>query len=190
MASVTGVRSGATAPSRPGSARSPEDDERWVVRPILRPPEPGPFPDHSPPAHPASVPMSRAILIVGEDPALIDFSVTPPGVTAQSITEGLEGARDRLKAAGHEAEILWTRAGGPDGVRVAADQLSEALKAPPSGRAAWDVVVTGAGLRTLPPMALGFEALINRLHAEAPATTRIAFNTNPADSDTAALRFL
>ncbi len=56
--------------------------------------------------------MTRAILIVGEDPALIDFSETPPGVTAQSITEGLEGARDRLKAAGHEAEVLWTTRAG------------------------------------------------------------------------------
>ena len=30
---------------------------------------------------------SAAILVVGEDPALLDFSATPPGVTAQSITE-------------------------------------------------------------------------------------------------------
>lgn len=71
-----------------------------------------PFSGHSPPAQPESVPMTRAILIVGEDPALIDFSETPPGVTAQSITEGLEGARDRLKAAGHEAEVLWTTRAG------------------------------------------------------------------------------
>lgn len=130
---------------------------------------------------------SAAILIVGEDPALLDFSATPPGVTAQTITEGLEGARDRLEAKGHVAEILWTRAGGPDGVRVAADQLGEALRAPPSGRAAWDVVVIGAGLRTLPPMALAFEALVNRLREQSPRT-RIAFNSNPADSDVAALR--
>lgn len=137
-----------------------------------------------------------AILIVGEDPALIDFAApgAPKGVTAETITGGLNGARDRLEAAGHAAEILWTRAGGSaqspeEGAKVSADQLSQALKSPPAGKAAWDVVVIGAGLRTLPPLALAFEAMIEVLRVQAPGT-KVAFNANPADSDVAALRWV
>jgi hypothetical protein len=119
-----------------------------------------------------------AILIIGEDPAGIDFDApdAPEGVTADSIRAGLEDARDRLNAAGHQAEILWTHA--PD---IAAE-AREAL-----GRRRWDVVVVGAGLRTLPPMAQAFETLMNVVHETAPGA-RLAFNSNPADSDVAALR--
>lgn len=121
-----------------------------------------------------------AILIIGEDPAGIDFDAPggPEGVTADSIREGLNGARDRLREEGHEAEILWTHA-----PRIEVE-ASEAL-----GRRRWDVVVVGAGLRTLPPMAEAFERLMNVIHAEAPGA-RLAFNSNPADSDVAARRQL
>ena len=47
----------------------------------------------------------------------------------------------------------------------------------------------GAGLRTLPPMAMQFERLMNVVHARAP-TAKLAFNTHPADSAAAAMRWL
>ncbi|MDB5361532.1 MAG: hypothetical protein JWO51_2829, partial [Rhodospirillales bacterium] len=46
-----------------------------------------------------------------------------------------------------------------------------------------------AGLRTLPPMALQFERLINVLREKAPAA-KLAFNSQPDDSDIAAMRWL
>lgn len=119
-----------------------------------------------------------SILIIGEDPAGIDFDApdAPKGMTAATITDGLNGARDRLRAAGHRADILWTR----DAIE---DEARQSLAA------RYDVIVIGAGLRTLPPLADKFERLINVILRESPAS-RIAFNSRPDDSDTAALRWL
>ncbi|WP_309896110.1 hypothetical protein [Archangium sp.] len=62
-------------------------------------------------------------------------------------------------------------------------QVSKALK-----EMTYDIIVVGAGLRTLPPMADQFERLMNVLHQEAPQA-RLAFNSQPDDSDKAALRW-
>lgn len=120
-----------------------------------------------------------SILIIGEDPARIDFDApgAPEGVTAATITDGLNGGRDRLRAAGHRADILWTR----DAIE---DEASQALAA-----TRYDVIVIGAGLRTLPPMADKFERLINVILRESPAS-RVAFNSYPGDTDIAAQRWL
>ncbi len=53
----------------------------------------------------------------------------------------------------------------------------------------YDVVVIGAGLRTLSPMTEQFERLMNVLHEQAPQA-KLAFNSQPDDSDKAALRWL
>ncbi|MBC9033157.1 hypothetical protein IAG41_12225 [Sphingomonas sp. JC676] len=123
--------------------------------------------------------MPKSVLIIGEDPAMIDFAApgAPTGVTPESILAGLEGARDRLRSVGHAVEILLTR-------ENAEEQVSDALR-----HARHDVIVIGAGLRTLPQMAAKFERIINVVHEQAP-TTAIAFNTRPDDSDVAALRWL
>lgn len=120
-----------------------------------------------------------SILIIGEDPDLIDPKDAPPGVTPEQVHAGLDGSRDRLIAEGHDARILLTR----DAATVE-DQVGAAL-----GERRYDVVVIGAGLRTLPPMAEQFERLINTLRRLAPDTA-IAFNSSPADSDAAARRCL
>ena len=122
-----------------------------------------------------------SILIIGADPTHMDFSApgTPPGVNADFIRNGLNGSRDRLVAAGHAADILWTG----DETTIAGE--AEAAFA---GRA-YDIIVIGAGLRTLPPMAEQFELLMNVVHARAPRA-RLAFNSTPGDSDVAALRQL
>lgn len=125
--------------------------------------------------------MPKAVLIIGEDPSQIDFDApgAPPDMSEQKVRDGLEGSSDRLRAAGHTADILYTT----DATTVEA-QASAKLR-----ERAWDVIVVGAGLRTLPPMAAQFEVLINTLHREAPHAA-FAFNTKPDDSDAAALRWL
>jgi hypothetical protein len=125
--------------------------------------------------------MPQSVLIIGEDPAFIDFSApgVPPGIDAEKIMQGLNGSRDRLKALGHEAEILLTR----DAASIDA-QVAGALKAKN-----YDVIVIGAGLRTLAPMVEHFERLMNVLHEKAPQA-KLAFNSQPDDSDKAALRWL
>lgn len=121
------------------------------------------------------------ILIIGEDPAQIDFDAddAPKGMSADKVMDGLNGSVERLEAAGHTARLLLTK----DETTVEG-QARTAL-----ADGAFNVIVIGAGLRTLPPMAAQFEKLINVLHAEAP-DARLAFNSNPADSDAAALRWL
>ena len=123
--------------------------------------------------------MPQSVLIIGEDPALVDFSAlgAPPDMDADKVMRGLNGSRDRLQRAGHEARILLTK----DAETVEA-KVSEALR-----DHHYDVV--GAGLRTLPPMTEQFERLMNVLHEQAPQA-KLAFNSQPDDSDKAALRWL
>ena len=123
----------------------------------------------------------KSVLIIGEDPALIDFDApdAPKGMSAAKIVVGLNGSVARLQAAGHEAELLLTR----DAASVET-QVSRALQ----GRN-YDVIVIGAGLRTLPSMAEQFERLMNVLRDKSPRS-QLAFNSRPDDSDVAALRWL
>jgi hypothetical protein len=125
--------------------------------------------------------MPQSILIIGEDPTLIDFSAAgaPADMNADKVMRGLNGSRDRLERLGHEVRILLTR----DATTVEA-QVSAALR-----DHRYDVIVIGAGLRILPPMADQFERLINVLHEKAPQA-KLAFNSQPDDSDKAALRWL
>jgi hypothetical protein len=123
----------------------------------------------------------KSVLIVGEDPALIDFGApdAPKNIDAAKIMAGLNDSVARLQAAGHEAELLLTR----DAASVEA-QVSRALQ----GRN-YDVIVIGAGLRTLPALADQFEQLMNVLRDKAPRA-KLAFNSRPDDSDVAAQRWL
>jgi hypothetical protein len=91
----------------------------------------------------------------------------------------LNGSRDRLQRLGHDARILLTK-----DAKTVVSQVTAALR-----DRHYDVIVIGAGLRTLPPMADQFERLINVLHERAPHA-KLAFNNRPDDSDKAALRWL
>lgn len=125
--------------------------------------------------------MTGSVLIVGEDPARINFGApgAPPNMSAQKVMDGLNGSRDRLIAAGHKADILLTKA-----TAMVDDQIADAL----SGRG-YDVIVIGSGLRAVSAMAEEFEKLMNALHRQAPSS-HLAFNSAPDDSDVAALRWL
>ncbi|WP_119272346.1 hypothetical protein [Taklimakanibacter deserti] len=125
--------------------------------------------------------MGKSILIIGEDPALIDFtaSYAPKNMSAAKIMDGLNGSVARLEGVGHSAALLLTR-----DTETVERQVRDAL----AGKH-YDVIVVGAGLRTLAPMALQFERLINVLRDVAPGA-KLAFNSQPGDSDTAAMRWL
>jgi hypothetical protein len=125
--------------------------------------------------------MARSILIIGEDPALIGFDApdAPEGMSVDKIMDGLSGSIERLQADGHVVTLLLTK-----DVKTVEGQVSEALR-----DADYDVIVIGAGLRTLPPMALQFETLMNVLREQAPLS-QLAFNSQPGDSDVAAKRRL
>lgn len=124
--------------------------------------------------------MGKSILIIGEDPAHIDFDApyVPKGMSATKVMDGLNDSVRRLEAAGHSATVLLTK-----DAETVERQATQALT-----DASYDVIVVGAGLRTLPPMALQFERLVNVLHERAPHA-KLAFNSQPGDSDTAAMRW-
>src|ERR1700740_744893 len=66
----------------------------------------------APPHHdPGARAMAKSVLIIGPDPRYIDFSAPnlPPGVSAEKIIAGVDGARDRLADAGYYVQILLTR---------------------------------------------------------------------------------
>ena len=123
----------------------------------------------------------KRVLIIGEDPALIEFDApdAPKDMSAAKVMDGLNGSVARLQAVGHEAELLLTQ----DAASVEA-QVSRTVH----GRS-YDVIVIGAGLRTLPKMTGQFEQLMNVLRDKSPKS-KLAFNSRPDDSDAAALRWL
>lgn len=77
----------------------------------------------------------------------------------------------QLNAAGYDAALLLTTEKAP-----VDDQVARAL-----ARESYDVIVVGAGLRTLSAMADKFERIMNTLHEKAPGA-RLAFNSQPDDS--------
>ena len=124
---------------------------------------------------------NKNVLIIGEDPALIDFDApdAPKDMSAEKVMTGLNGSVTRLQSAGHDAELLLTR--NADSIEA---QVRDALQ----GKN-FDVIVVGAGLRTLPLMAEQFERLMNVLSDRSPQS-KLAFNSQPDDSDIAAFRWL
>lgn len=122
--------------------------------------------------------MAR-ILIIGEDPDSIKPEDHPPGVTSDGIRSALDQARATLRSKGHEAEILLT---------TSAERIARELADSVRGRQ-YDVLVIGAGLRVLPPMAQHFELLMNAIREHAPGA-RLAFNSRPDDTAEAAERQL
>jgi hypothetical protein len=122
----------------------------------------------------------KKVLVIGLDPDFVDFSapqIAASGITADKIRAGLEGDGERLNGLGYQTDILWID-DGDTAEQVLRDRLSQT---------AYDAVLIGAGLRTLPPHALLFEALVNAVHEAAPQA-RFAFNTNPADTAEAVQR--
>jgi hypothetical protein len=122
----------------------------------------------------------KRVLVIGLDPDFIDFTtpqIAATGVTAEKIRAGLEGDGERLKGLGYAADVLWV-----DDGKTAHLVLRERLEA-----TQYDGVMIGAGLRTLPPYALLFEALVNVVHEAAPHA-KFAFNTSPADTAEAVQR--
>ena len=123
----------------------------------------------------------RRILLVGYDPATVDYSdpALPPGMTAEKVHAGIAVALKQFAERGWEADVGFVR---PD--ETAGPTVEQQLAS-----ASYDCVVVGAGVR-LPPRRLPiFEAVINAVHRAAPGAA-IAFNTRPEDSADAAARCL
>jgi hypothetical protein len=123
----------------------------------------------------------KRILLVGYDPATVDFSdpALPPGMTVEKIHAGIAVAMKQFAERGWEANVSFIRPDETAGPTVERQLASKS----------YDCVVIGAGVR-LPPRGLAlFEAVINAVRKAAPGAA-IAFNTRPDDSADAAARWL
>lgn len=123
----------------------------------------------------------KRVLIIGEDPDRVDFGdpAIPSGMDAAKVRAGLDQALAKLRADGHEADLLLTTTD-----EAAGEEVARMLQAKD-----FDCIVIGAGLRIVPRMTAVFEAVMNAIHLRAPGA-RLAFNLSPDDSAAAAERQL
>ena len=113
------------------------------------------------------------LLIVGLDPDIVDYSKSPvPGLTAAKVRAAVEADSAKLEALGYSVKSLYV-----DDGKTAEAVLTDALT---SSR--YDCIMIGAGLRVVPPYSLLFEKLINVVYRLAPASTKLCFKSNPADT--------
>jgi hypothetical protein len=128
------------------------------------------------------MPERKAVLIVGIDPLLIDFSspdFASYNLTADRVLSVLQADGERLRSLGYETDFCLTDFGD-----TAARVLEEQLRTK-----SYDCVLIGAGVRAIPANLLLFEKLINVVHADAPQV-KICFNTNPSDTAEAVMRWV
>jgi len=131
----------------------------------------------------SKAPARKNVMIVGLDPALIDFShpdwAAFPGMNAARVMAGLTADQERLKAIGYDARICLTDFGETAEAVVLAQLKEKPL----------DCILIGAGVRVIPSHFILFEKLINLVHEHAPHA-RICFNTKPTDTAEAVRRWI
>lgn len=123
----------------------------------------------------------KSVLIVGLDPALIDFSQPgyAPGMTTEKVLAGIKVSEDELARLGYRARTCLTDFGETAEV-VVHEQLQQER---------FDGVLIGAGVRSNPGNFLLFEKLINVVHQYAPQA-KLCFNQMPHDIAAAVQRWL
>lgn len=124
--------------------------------------------------------MAKNILLVGWDPAVVDFSLLPHlDLNEEKLRKALALDRQRLTTIGYRAQWCFLKHTDED-----ESLLIEALKSTP-----YDCVMIGAGVRLPPDYHLIFEKLVNIIHRKAPQAT-ICFNTSPADTAASVMRWV
>src|SRR5450432_3618846 len=100
----------------------------------------------------------KRVLMLGLDPKLVDYAHLPVKLDEATLRAGLAADEKRLRDLGYDAKWLLVDRG-----ETAEAVVSAALK-----EKTFDCVLIGAGIRTIPPMFLLFEKLVNVVHANAP----------------------
>jgi hypothetical protein len=121
----------------------------------------------------------KKVLMLGLDPKVVDYSHLAVKLDEATLRAGLAADEKRLRELGYDAKWLLIDRG-----ETAEAVVSAALK-----EKTFDCVLVGAGIRTIPPMFLLFEKLINVVHEGAPHA-KICFNTVPEDSAASVQRWV
>jgi hypothetical protein len=120
----------------------------------------------------------KKILMVGLLPHVVDFS-TIPGLDEEKLTAGLQASEKELCDLGFDAKWCLTDRGETAEAVVRAELVAKE----------YDVVLIGAGVRTIPQHFALFEKLVNLVHEHAK-TAKICFNTTPSDTKASVLRWI
>ncbi len=121
----------------------------------------------------------KTVLAIGIEPALADYTMMP-GLTPELIRSYIDVQLSQLRALGYDVESCLIDLG-----ETAERVLTTALQS-----RQFDCIVIGAGLRLPPPRLSLFEMVINLIHAHAPPSAKICFNTTPADTVEAVQRWV
>jgi hypothetical protein len=121
---------------------------------------------------------NKKVLLIGIDPKFIDPNLsTATGWDATRVRAAAQDTHKRLMDLGYEVQGCLVDL-GETAERVVSDTLS---------REKFDYIMVGAGVRMLPQHTVMFEKIVNTIHQKAPSS-KICFNTNPADTVEAVLR--
>ena len=125
----------------------------------------------------------KSVLVIGLQPALIDFSdpdyAAYPGMDAAKVLAGLKASEASLTDCGYDVQMCLTDF-GETAEAVVQDQLEQKR---------FDCILIGAGVRTIAGNFILFEKLVNVVHKHAPQA-KLCFNTKPTDTTEAVQRWL
>ena len=123
----------------------------------------------------------KSVLVVGLDPALIDFSQPgyPPGMNATKVFAGIKSSEHELTGLGYGVQTCLADFG----------ETAEAVVQSQLEQKRFDCVMIGAGVSANPSNFILFEKLINVVHEHAPQA-RICFNQLPSDIAEAVRRWV
>ena len=123
--------------------------------------------------------QEKKVLMLGLDPKVVDYTHLAVKLDEATLRAGLAADEKRLRDLGYDAKWLLLDRG----------ETAEAVVAAALKEKTFDCVLVGAGIRTVSPMFLLFEKLINVVHEGAPHA-KICFNTVPEDSAVSVQRWV
>jgi hypothetical protein len=125
------------------------------------------------------VTRDKKVLLIGLDPTVVDYSHLPVKLDEATLRASLIADEERLRDLGYDARWQLIDRG----------ETAEAAVSAALDERAFDCVLIGAGIRTIPPMFLLFEKLVNLVHEKAPHA-KICFNTVPEDTAASVQRWV
>ena len=121
----------------------------------------------------------KKVLLIGLEPKFVDYATLPVRLDEPTLRAGLESDVQRLRDLGYNADWLLIDRG----------ETAEAVVSAALDENAFDCVLIGAGIRTIPPLFPLFEKLVNLVHEKAPRA-KICFNTVPEDTAVSVQRWV
>ena len=122
---------------------------------------------------------NKKVLMLGLDPKVVDYSHLAVKLDEPTLRAGLAADEKRLRDLGYDAKWLLIDRG----------ETAEAVVSASLTEETFDCVLIGAGIRTVPPLFLLFERLVNLVHENAPHA-KICFNTVPEDTAASVQRWV